>query len=518
MEASIQSSSEGAKVILSRVVSDIKREHEKTVCHFTDGGSVLLNNFLGALIHPGDEISFPVASDSAGGGTEIYIRKTSSSGRSRDLYQAPISYAAKPKADKRDRLYVRAEVSKGGLGISFIHMPCEVIRDYFYVATRRQHWEGQTSLYNVLRITPTASLAELRVAFSLRKLELRAAATRNGDSATLERAFNILAQPELRACYDSLLKDSAAPALFPYGGFGSILVAGDCSRDGQTFFASQILHFQPELQERRFHAPLRNFDFYDDHAVYRDVRRKLEVTLDHSAMTIIWDASWNRWRHLLGAKVELQGTFVQTGMYQRRNGQWSLNKWETALPSRIHVKVPANIAEQIEAARKSYHQFGQFSDALRQIRARIEREPMEREQLSSLCWDLGLPGDFDVAQISWQPDYDEFFYQQLGRRARRLYLFRGEYIVDLPRSIAVETPQLGHATYLFSKPQSIEAFLAVYVAATKEAIRQNRANMADRLGFLGRVVHGSNPRAWLRALKARLGEAADSAQVASEGE
>jgi hypothetical protein len=235
-------------------------------------------------------------------------------------------------------------------------------------------------------------------------------------------------------------------------------------------------------------------------------------------MPIIWDASWNRWRHLLGAKVELQGTFVQTGMYQRRNGQWSLNKWETALPSRLHVKVPANIAGQVEAARKRYHRFGQFSDALGQIRARIEREPMEREQLRSLCWDLGVPGDFDVAQISWQPDYDEFFYQQLCRRARRLYLFRGEYIFDLPRSIAVETPQLGHATYLFSKPQSIETFLTAYTATTKEAIRQNRANVAERLGFLGRVVHGSNPRLWLRTLNARLGEAADSPQVASEGE
>ena len=135
---------------------------------------------------------------------------------------------------------------------------------------------------------------------------------------------------------------------------------------------------------------------------------------------------------------------------------------------------------------------------------------------------MGTPdepsGDFDVAQVSWQPDYDAFFYQQLRRRARRIYLFRDEYIFDLPSAIAIETPQLGHATYLFSKPQSIEAFLAVYVAATKEAIRQNRANMADRLGFLGRVVHGSNPRVWLRALKARLGEAADSPQVASEGE
>jgi len=373
------------------------------------------------------------------------------------------------------------------------------------------------SLYDVLRITSNASLAELRVAFKLRQLELRASGTRSGDSATLERAFNILAQPKLRACYDSLLKDPAAPTRFPYGGFGSILVAGDRSRDGQTFFASQILHFQPDRQERRFHAALRNFDFCDDCAVYRDVRRKLELILDHSAMPIIWDATWNRWRHLLGAKVELQGTFVRTGKYQHQNGQWSLNKWEIALPSRIHVKVPANIGEQIEAARKSHHRFGQFSDALCQIRARIEREPMEKEQLRSLCSDLGMPGDFDVAQISWHPDYDAFFYQQLCRRARRIYLFRDEYIFDL-RIIAVETPQLGHATYLFSKPQSIEAFLAAYVATTKEAIRQNRANVAEKLGFLGRVVHGSNPRVWLRALKARLGEAADSPQVASEGE
>jgi curved DNA-binding protein CbpA len=518
MGAAIRTSDESAEATLCRVVSGIKREGERTVCHFNNGGSILLSNFLGALIQSGDEINFPLPTDSAETGSEVYVHKTALSGRSRDLYQAPISYAGQPKADKRDRLYVRAEVSKCALGICSIHLPCEVIRDYFYVTSRRQGWERQTSLYDVLRITSTASLAELRVAFKLRQLELRATTTRNRDIATLERAYNILAQPELRACNDSLLKNSAAPALFPYGGFGSILVAGDRSRDGQTFFASQILHFQPELEQRRFHAPLRNFDFYDDRAIYRDARRKLEVTLDHSAMPVTWDATWNRWRHLLGTKVELQGTFVQTGKYQPRNGQWSLNKWETALPSRIHVKVPTNIAQQIEAARKSYHQFGQYADALGQIRARIEREPLEREQLRSLCWDLGMPGEFDVAQISWHPDYDAFFYQQLCRRARRLYLFRDEYIFDLPGAIAVETPQLGHATYLFSKPQSIEAFLAAYVATTKEAIRQNRANVAERLGFLGRVVHGSNPHMWLQALKARLGEAADCAQVASERE
>jgi hypothetical protein len=349
-------------------------------------------------------------------------------------------------------------------------------------------------------------------------LEIRAAGTSSRDSATLERTFNILAQPDLRACYDSLLKDPSAPAPFPYGGLGSILVAGDRSRDGQTFFATQILSFQPELRERRFHAPLRNFDFYDDRAIYHDARRKLEVTLDKSAMPITWDATWNRWRHLSGVKVELQGTFVQTGKYRCRNGQWNLVKWETALPSRIRVKIPPSITDQIETARRSYHRFGKFSDALGQIRARIEREPMEREQLRSLCWDLGIPGDFDIAQITWKPDYDPSYYLQLCQRARRLYLFREEYIFDLPRAIAVETPQLGHATYLFSKPESVEAFLAAYVTTTKEAIRQNRANVAEQLGFLGRVVHGSNPRIWLRSLTARLGEAADSTRVASEVE
>ncbi len=506
MEAAIRSSSESAEPILRRVVSGTKRECEKTMCHFDDGGSILLSNSLGALIQSGDQISFPLPTDSAETGSEVYVHKLSLSRRSRDLYQAPISYATQPKADKRDRLYVRAEVPKVGLGICSIHLPCEVIRDYFYVSTRGQRRERQTSLYDVLRITPTASLAELRVALKLRQLELRAAGASNRNSATFERAFNILAQPELRACYDSLLKDLSAPAVFPYGGFGSIVVAGDRSRDGQTFFAAQILSFQPELQEHRFHAPLRNFDFYDDRAIYRDVRRKLEVTLDQSAMPIPWDATWNRWRHLLGTKVELRGTFVQTGKYQRRNGHWSLVKWETGLPSRMRVKIPPDFTDQIETARRSYHRFGKFSDALGQIRARIKCEPMEREQLRRLCWDLGIPGDFDIAQINWRPDFDPFFYRQLSRRARQIYLFRGEYIFDLPGGIAVETPQLGHATYLFSKSSSMEAFLAVYIKSSKEDIRRNRGNIAEKLGFLGRTIHDSNPCSWLKNLELLLAE------------
>jgi hypothetical protein len=98
----------------------------------------------------------------------------------------------------------------------------------------------------------------------------------------------------------------------------------------------------------------------------------------------------------------------------------------------------------------------------------------------------------DVAQITWRPDYHTLFYRQLCRRARRLYLFRSEYIFDLENVTVVETPQLGHATYLFTKPVDMSDFLAAYASVTKEDIRQNRDNVAERLGFLGRLIHGTN--------------------------
>ena len=65
MEAGIQAGSVDTKVILGRVVSGTKRECEKTLCHFNDGGSILLLNSLGILFRSGDEINFPLPTDSA---------------------------------------------------------------------------------------------------------------------------------------------------------------------------------------------------------------------------------------------------------------------------------------------------------------------------------------------------------------------------------------------------------------------------------------------------------------------
>ena len=212
------------------------------------------------------------------------------------------------------------------------------------------HRADHPSLYEVLHIPASASPSELRVAFKLRDLELQTAGASRSQRVALERAFNIVGQPELRACYDALLADPEAPAIFPYGGFGSLLVAGEPSRDGQTFFARRILAFSPELRRRRFHVPLRRCDFYDDRALCRDMRRKLEFWLDPAALHTIWDRTWNQWKHLLGTKIEVEGTFVQTGKYRKRRGEWELVTWETALPSRLEVKLPADFQQQLETS------------------------------------------------------------------------------------------------------------------------------------------------------------------------
>lgn len=214
--------------------------------------------------------------------------------------------------------------------------------------------------------------------------------------------------------------------------------------------------------------------------------------------------------------MEIQGTFAEAGRYRHRGGEWQLVKWETALPSRLTVKLPAGTADDIETARRTYHRFGQFSDALARVRERLEREPLEA--LRKMCWEMGIPGDFDIARITWGPSYDGFFYHQLRRRARRLYLFREEYIFDLEMSVVVETPQLGHATYLFAKPQNMEQFLAAYIRTTKEDIRHNWGNVAEVLGFLGRVIHGASPRTWLAELKAKVGEHVDYVAAADLSE
>ena len=501
--------------IIRERVTSLQLQQGAVAIVFSNQTKLLVSHLVAKQIAAGDEITFSVAMEDTSR-TEVLITKSSRSGFSRHVYQAAIGYVTHPKQDKRKEHFVSAEVQPGSLGIRAIFLPCDVLREHFYNLPRNNDKADHPNLYGILRIPASASLAELRVAFKLRELELKTAGASRSQQVALERAFNIVGLPELRACYDALLADPQAPVVFPYGGFGSLLVAGEPSRDGSTFFARRILAYSPDLRRRRFHASLRRCDFYDDRALCRDVRRKLEFWLDPAAVHTLWDRTWNQWKHLLGTKIEVEGTFVQTGKYRKRHAEWELVTWETALPSRLEVKLPSDFQQQMETARATYHRLGQYSRALDQIRLCLEHRALERAELERMCSVLRLPGDFDVAQISWRADYDPFFYRQLSRRARRIYLFRDEYIFDVEKAVVVETPQLGHATYIFAKPRNIDSFLALYTRITKDDIRRNRNNAAERLGFLGRVIHGTNPRAWLKEVRHRVGEKIDFAAAMAE--
>jgi hypothetical protein len=456
----------------------------------------------------GDEIIFPVPT-AATSGPEILVNKRSASGLAPILYLAPVGHVTQPKTGKRGQNFVAAEVTGSGLGISTVYLPCAAVRDYFYRPQPTESATHKPGLYELLGVAPAVAPAEMRVAFKLRRLELQSAGSPRSELLALERAFNLLAQPELRACYDALLLNPEAAVVFPYGGFGSLLVSGERSRDGSTFFARQILAFVPDCRQRRFHLALRKCDFYQERALCRDPARRLEFWIDPAAVPLVWDASWNRWKHLLGLKMEVEGTFVQSGKYRQRNNEWQLVRWETGLPSRLHIRLPADAAEQIKRAHNTYQRFGQYSRALDQVRLLLEHRAVEMAEMKRVCAGLNIPGDFDIAQISWRPDYDEFFYRQLSRRARRVYMFRGEYIFEVEQAVVAETPQLGHATYVFAKPRNMESFLHLYTKVSKEDIRRNQQNVGERLGFLKRVIHGRNPRAWLKELRQHLGEKLD---------
>src|SRR5664280_2924946 len=297
-------------------VAKLQLQGDPAACVFANQTKLLLPRALGVYVAIGDEITFPIPAPDAVG-PEILVTKNAASGASRYIYQAPIGYVSQPKQDKRNQYFVSAEVSRGSLGIGTIFLPCEILREYFYRVTPMADRVDRPTLYEILRIRASASPSELRVAFKLRDLELRTADLPHRERVVLERSFNIVGQPELRACYDALLADPEAPAIFPYGGFGSLLVAGEPSRDGQTFFARRILAFSPDLRRRRFYVPLRQCDFYDDRALCRDVRRKLEFWLDPTVLHTLWDRAWNQWKHLLGTKIEVENTFVQSGKYRK---------------------------------------------------------------------------------------------------------------------------------------------------------------------------------------------------------
>ena len=167
-----------------------------------------------------------------------------------------------------------------------------------------------------LRTRPTATPADLRLSYRICRLEHESDSAAKPETRGAERAFNLLAHPDLRSCYDALLQDPDAPALFPYGGFGQCVVSGELAEDGNTFFVRRLLSYLPDQRQRQFRAPLRRIDYLDGCALYRDSRRKAEVYIDPSLLPLGWDPTWNQWKHLVATKIGITATFVESGKYR----------------------------------------------------------------------------------------------------------------------------------------------------------------------------------------------------------
>ena len=75
--------------------------------------------------------------------------------------------------------------------------------------------------------------------------------------------------------------------------------------------------------------------------------------------------------------------------------------------------------------------------------------------------------------------------------------------------MAVEVPKAGHATYVFAKPPAITEWVWQYAKTSRQDIRLNRDNIAQTLGFIGRVVHGNNRAQWTKDLRQKTGEPPD---------
>jgi hypothetical protein len=419
------------------------------------------------------------------------------------VIQTRVGYIPIPKLDKNGEPGIRIPLDQSGLGLQALYLPCRTIRDYFFVPDRRFPWDRRRTFYQELGVSPQSTFADLNAAFRLRRLELQRQQKRD-ELNILERVYNVLAIPPLRLAYDELLIDSEKPLEFPGAGFGTLILGG--TRRADTFFVERILAFRPDRSSKNFAVPFRKIEFCVGYAVMHDPRQKKEIFLDPYSLRLNWDPSWNQWRQYIGRRIEISAECIRTGRYRKTAGAWDYSDWYTALPSRTTVVVPDELLEDIAKAQKAYHRFGRFERDIETLREKVQWRPIEAEEAKRLCWDRKLPGDFDVRLIIWKPEFEQFFYEKLKRHAISMYLWREEFIFELEHALVVEVPQAGRASYIFKRPAVLDHWLDAYIQTSRAEIRKNQGNIAESLGFVGRVVHGRKPQNWWKELLARTGE------------
>src|ERR1039457_6871031 len=179
---------------VSHRIAKLQSDGSAIKCLFSDVASLTISRFLAGFIHLSDEIEFdPTAVD-----PNLEFRVVQNTRRPRELYFAPIGYVTQPKPDKRGEYFVRAAVTGSRQGIGHVHLPNAAVRDYFYFSNRSRPGCEEQTLFDLLRTVPSAGPVDLRLALKVRRLELQTDAASQDQLPAVERAFNLLARPDLQ--------------------------------------------------------------------------------------------------------------------------------------------------------------------------------------------------------------------------------------------------------------------------------------------------------------------------------
>jgi hypothetical protein len=173
------------------------------------------------------------------------------------------------------------------------------------------------------------------------------------------------------------------------------------------------------------------------------------------------------------------------------------------------VQLPASFSEDIQQARTIHALLGQHADLVQHIRNQCQKAPVEHTQVASWFSQVNASANLQPHHVTWRPDYEPYYFEQLRKRSRTWFLFRDEYLFVLRNVLIAEIPEPGHATYLFATPENLDNFLKCYAKLARDDIRRNRDNLATSLGFVGRVVRGKRKKRWLAEVLKQAGEKAD---------
>ncbi len=447
-------------------------DQPSNTCTLENGSTRTVPALLTQFLMPGDRLALQTEH-----GGFASIERLNRDGRRILFLYAQVSGWFAPTATRSGGHVIRAARTP-------LFLVEECVKAYFYATEPR-------TLYQSLGARQGATFAELRTAWRLRHIELTAPNTDAGECLRAERSFNILMNPSLRQCYDSMLSGDDTPLQIPYAGPAEILVEGNFSGDERAFFAKRILSYRPETEKRNISILLRTCEFLEDRVICRDPRHKCEVWLDRTQLPgISWDLTWNHSKHWLQSRLTIEATFVRTSS---PDGDVRL----VALPSRTQVVLPEGIKTDIVRAAEIQRLVSENIDVLDRIRSELRSQPTEYVVVQQWLDHLGIR-DVGPELAIWEPDYDPFHFQSLRARSSTWFLFRDEFLFVLPQAVISEIPKAGHATYSFARPTDLDSFLTLYSRFTREDVRANRHNAATDLGFIGRIVRGTDKTRWKR--------------------